>query len=77
MTTWKRLPTATYRIGSRPRWWAWNLPLALVVPTIQRSLPQPWNWIGTAPFLVFAFLLFDGRARWQRDDFRQRTGSTS
>ena len=77
MTTWKRLLAATYRMGSRRRWWAWNLALVLVAPTIQRLLPQPWNWIGTAPFLLFALLLFDGHARWQRDDVRQRTGVTS
>lgn len=75
MSVWKRLLASTYAIGNQRRWWVWVVVAAALVSLLQ-LLPRPWNWIGTAPLVIFLVLLLDGHARWQRDEVRQRTSQT-
>jgi hypothetical protein len=72
MSTWTRIVQGAYTMGSKPRWWLWYLPLAVVAALVQ-TLAVPWSWIVLAPVVIFGVLLFDGHARWQRDEVRRRT----
>jgi hypothetical protein len=69
---WTRALDWAYDLGASPSWWVWDVAVAALAVALRAILPSPWSWLTAAPLFLLALLIFDGRARWQRDDRRLR-----
>ncbi len=73
MNPWKRLRAGMYRLGSNRSWWLMFLGAALLFAFIRASVSGGLSVLFTLPVVVFAYLLLSERARWRRDEQRERT----
>jgi hypothetical protein len=67
----RRVRSPFERASQGRAWWAWLLGFILLSGA-GAKLPSPWPWVVAAAFLFCAFLIFDGHARWQRDQDNYR-----
>ena len=70
MTT---LRAVMYRLGSHRLWWLQFLAAAVLFAVLRSTVGGGWSVVLSLPVVLFAYLLLHERARWRRDEERERT----
>ncbi|MCW2544671.1 MAG: hypothetical protein JWM40_2223 [Frankiales bacterium] len=69
----KRLLAVMYRLGAHRTWWLMFLLAAIVFAVIRATVGGVLSLVVSLPIVIFAYLLLSQRARWKRDEERERT----